>query len=550
MTYTVAFQRPRLPAEKSDNTTSLSVYNVKRYIGLGYDAVFGNPFGSFGLSKGSGYRNPILETTLFSNAGNPNDEQLDGSWTRELATCWISDTRDGIDDDELVHDLQNEFKVEGAESNELLNANIKSIVDKQVENKYTTKYRISKSFCAIRESGVVLPYNGTVSSVFAKDVKHLPEITGDEGNCTPDVYVIDQSHKDCGNIHLWIKFFRRYGTHITTRIMIGGQIIYIDRVVKGKSSAKVKNKKTENNGDYNVEDDFNSAMRGARESNQMLVIGGYYFTGLESNDSDAFKKWFKSVWIRPMPIRASFTSLEHFLGDKANSYRYALKFYQNIQNVANGHSLNYHTFSQMLKETVTVVSDIGFANCPKGMVVVVGFVLSNSTPIHIDACVASRSFCSSDVLRKDAIAVALCAKGPGFNIVAFDSKDRRRCPNDQVVAFGFQVFTDESSALQLAACPTGRQDCGMMPGKDGVEWKACIDSKLLDSEYSPRTGGTLNGKYKTIKCPKGQKVVSGFTLRRMGNTLKVDNCTADIETCDIRCSGYECSEGAAYMLCL
>ncbi|ORM42129.1 uncharacterized protein BXIN_0696 [Babesia sp. Xinjiang] len=516
------------------------------YIGLGYDAIFGNPFGSFGQNNDAGYRNPIVETSVSIGDKQPHDQSPNNqSWTREIATCWLSDTREDVGDEDLLHDLQNEFQVEGPESNEILEANIRSESNGDSNSIYTKKYRIAKSFCAIKESGIVLPYKGTISSVFLKDVENLPKEIANLGTCTPDVYIAEPTHEDCADIHMWMKFFKRYGTHITTRLVIGGQIIYIDRVVTAEKSTNTQHKKVEGDKNVSVVDDFRAMMNGTRESHQMWVIGGFYFTGLEHNDSRAFNKWLQSVWKRPMPIRANFSSLDHFLGEKGDSYHHALSFYRNFQNVANGHSLNYRTFSQMLKEMVMVVADNGFARCPSDMVVVAGFVITKSIPISIDTCIPS-----SDVIRDDAIAVALCAKGTGFTLTAIESKNSRSCPGDLVVAFGFQLFVDQSSALQLTACPSGRRDCGSMPSRDGVEWKACIQRSLLDSSFSPRSGAILHRQYKTLGCPDSQKVVSGFSLRRIENKLVVDKCLPGIKTCSIRCGSEKCRDGAAYMLCL
>eukprot|EP00371_Babesia_bovis_P002520 XP_001611167.1 hypothetical protein [Babesia bovis T2Bo] len=512
---------------------------------MGYDAVLGNPFGSLGQDKDSGYRNPILETHVTISGDKTKSSEQNGLWVRELSTCWISDTHDDVGDDELVRELQNEFTVEGSENSELLSASINSMADDKPTSKHTVNYRIAKSFCAIRESGIMVPFTGKISSVFIKEVEALPSINEDYGPCTPDVFIVDPLKSDCSSMHQWVKFFKRYGTHMTSHITIGGQIISIDRMVEGEKITKMV--KTLGGGEsiYKVTDKFSSVMTGKRESHQMLILGGYYFSGLESNDSKAFNRWSKSVWERPMPIRANFTSLEHFMGDKSKSYQHAVRFYRGVQNVANGHSLNYTTISQMLKETVTVVSNTGSAYCPTGMSVVSGFVMTKTEPFHIDSCVAS-----SDVLKDNVLAVALCAKGAHINFVTIESKERRKCPNDLVVAFGFQMFTDETSAMQLASCPIGQADCGDMPGKGGIEWKVCTQRNLLDSNFEPRTAATREGYYANMDCPSSQKVVSGFVLRRTRGSLQVDSCMAGISSCSIQCTDGTFTAGNGFIICL
>ncbi|GBE62730.1 MAC Perforin domain containing protein, putative [Babesia ovata] len=496
--------------------------NVKNYVGIGYDAVFGNPLGSSGPSNDSGYRNLIVESHKNASDQQGNKSQSNGVWTRELSTCWRSDKREGAGDEDLMRDLQNEFQLEGAESNELLEANLRNMIANDEPNTKSEKYTVAKSFCATKEGGIILPFKGNLSPFFLNDVGHLPkELSGIE-TCTPDVYIAEPSNKACDAVNKWVQFFRRYGTHITSHVI----------VVKQEVSKRATGDKPDAPENVSIVHNFKSVMKGRRESRQMWVVGGFYVKGLESNDLHALKVWAKSLRQRPMPIRATFTSLDHFLGDKAKVYHEAMQFYRNFQSVANGHSLNYRTFSQMLRETVTVTADDGIARCPANMAVVAGFVVTRTDPMRIDTCIPSRSFCASDVLRGNAIAVALCARGGGFTMTAIESTGFRACPDDLVVAFGFQLYNDGSGSLQVAACPSGREDCGVMPSRNGVEWKVCARRKLLDSSFAPVTRGAREGEFNLVPCENPQKVVSGeFNLPNAHN-LRIRPDTQSLKTRD------------------
>ncbi|CDR96255.1 hypothetical protein, conserved [Babesia bigemina] len=523
--------------------------NIKNYVGIGYDAVFGNPLGASGPSNDSGYRNLIVESHKSAIDKQSNKPQSNGVWNRELATCWRSDSREGAGDDDLMRDLQNEFQLEGAESNELLEANLRYAIGDSEPKEKSGKYTIAKSFCATKEGGIILPFKGNLSPLFVKDVGNLPnELTGIK-TCTPDVYVVEPSNKDCEAINKWVQFFRRYGTHITSHIVVGGQIIFIDRAVNQVVSTAIGCDKVASPKNVSIYHGFKSVMKGRRESRQMWVIGGFYVKGLESNDLRALKLWARSLSQRPMPIRATFTSLDHFLGDKAKTYHEAMQFYRNFQSVANGHSLNYRTFSQMLRETVTVTTNNGIARCPANMAVVAGFSVTKRDPMRIDTCIPSRPFCASDVLREDTIVVALCAKGGGFTMTAIESTELRACPDDLVVAFGFQLYIDESYSLQLTACPPGRVDCGIMPGKRGVEWKVCTRRNLLDSSFAPITTGAKVGDWKLVQCNDPQKIVLGFILKRNYTKSEISDCRPNMATCAIACSVRGCKEAVSYTIC-
>ncbi|GIX61978.1 MAC/Perforin domain containing protein [Babesia caballi] len=503
-----------LKRAKKTKLTSSDAEFARKYVGLGYDAVFGNPFGSSGPNNDSGYRNPVIETHVHHSGRHIYEPATKGTWNREISTCWRSEAHEGVGDKDLLQELHNEFQLEGAESNELLEANLRSSMNGNDTTEHSGNYKIAKSFCAIGESGIVLPFNGKLSPSFVNDVANLPTDIAKLSACTPDVYVAEPSNKDCSNINKWMLFFKRYGTHITSHMVI-------DRAATASKQAKHDNNTTGDNPSTSVVENFESLMKGTRESRQMWVIGGFYVKGLEYNDLRAFKTWSNNIWRRPMPIRGSFSSLDHFMGDKARSYQDALQFYRNFQKIANGHSLNYRTLTEMLKETETVVSSGAIAYCPQNMVVVVGFVLTTKEPFHIDTCMASRTFCSSDVLREDAISMAICAKGTGFELTAIDSKGTLACPGDLVVAFGFQLFVDQSSVLQVAACPSGRssllwcnrtvgrRDCGEMPSKEGVEWKVCIRRNLLDNSFTPRTGVAKKRTRSVVNCPEPQRISSG-----------------------------------------
>lgn len=135
---------------------------------------------------------------------------------------------------------------------------------------------------------------------------------------------------------------------------------------------------------------FERNLEGSRQSRKMWIIGGFYVKGLEFNDLKALKQWSHNVKRRPMAIRGRFSSLEHFLGNKAHAYNQAIQFYRSLQKVSNGHSLNYKNFTEMLKETVTVASNSGIVHCPADMVVVAGFGIKGTLPMQIDSCIPSR----------------------------------------------------------------------------------------------------------------------------------------------------------------
>ncbi|KAK1444306.1 hypothetical protein BgAZ_102120 [Babesia gibsoni] len=512
-------RHPNVHSTNSTNVLMPDSNYTTDYVGRGYDAVFGNPFGSSSRTVDSGYRNSIIDRSEDAGYESKKAPSSDLVWQRELSTCWHSDEREGMCDDDIMKELKDEFQMEGTDTNDLLEANIRNSFDSDKTLVTSAKYRVTNAFCAIREGGMILPFKGKLSTFFIKDLGNVPEKIDGLKVCSADVYLAEPMKEECKGIDKWIKFFKRYGTHVTTHAVTGGHIIYIDNMASVNNSAK--NEENMSAGvNVSTKHNFNRTLSGSRESSQMWIIGGYYAKGLESNSYSAFRTWSQNVWKRPMPIRGSFASLEHFVGDKAKAYADALQFYRQLQSVANGHSLNYYTFYQMIKEMTAVTANDPLVHCPDGMVVVAGFVISKNIPMDIDSCVTSRTFCSSDVIRNNAFSMALCSK-PGSFTMSMTSTSKRSCPGDSVVAAGFQLYFDDSLSMQLTPCPTGsstlvmnyssigKTDCGEMPGNLGVEWKICVPRRILESRITVFAGGVRAGENKLISCQHPQKVTLG-----------------------------------------
>ncbi|BAM40806.1 uncharacterized protein TOT_030000068 [Theileria orientalis strain Shintoku] len=306
---------------------------LKGYAGLGFDLIVGNPFNNFNDLNTFGLRSsiiaqPVVRIDEFDNIFVEGNKRV---WYRSVVNCYQDFEPHLIDNEsDLVKDLFNDFSLDSPFSEELWQRNARGLDVKNFVNS-DSKLKILKSYCSLYETGLILPYNGSLSKDFREGVKKLPDSVERASDCPLDLFITEPKTDKCKNIRAWINFFKVYGTHVTTYVLIGGKFINMDSAVNIKLNEKVDKSTSENA--TQTTDIFQRKVKASKLKKNMWIIGGYFVEGLERINSASFATWVRTIRNRAMPIKAKFSALSIFFPEKQQAYLSSLKYYSELMGI-------------------------------------------------------------------------------------------------------------------------------------------------------------------------------------------------------------------------
>ncbi|UKK00983.1 hypothetical protein MACK_001796 [Theileria orientalis] len=300
------------------------------YAGLGFDLIVGNPFDNFNDLNSFGFRSSIIAQPVvrIDELNNIFVEGNKSVWYRSVVNCYQDYEPHLIDNEsDLVKDLFNDFSIDSPFSEELWQRNASGLDIKNFVNN-DSKLKMIKCYCSLYETGLILPYHGSLSEDFRESVKNLPSSVESTSDCPLDLFITEPKTDKCKNIRTWIDFFKVYGTHVTTYVLIGGKFINMDSAINIHLNEKQDKSNSENN--TQTTDIFKRKMKASKLKKNMWIIGGYFVEGLDKINSASFAKWVRSIQNRSMPIKAKFSSLSVFFPEKQQAYSSSLKYYSEL----------------------------------------------------------------------------------------------------------------------------------------------------------------------------------------------------------------------------
>ncbi|CDR93986.1 mac/perforin domain containing protein, putative [Babesia bigemina] len=352
--------------DESDDVTDVADYireqNVDvlrtppglEYLGSGYDMVKGNPLGDTITLLDPGYRANIIQMHWRKDFEGVSNSLLymqpKGAWVRSYVSCHKSDT---VSEVGKSKSLKNALSVDASVSAEVPGDSLKFAASasynnvKNSESQKGLKKYVSRSYCLNYVAGIPSSIPWDYTTAFTIALKQLPtkfEHERDGVICSPSIYRDNPTSKACLDLGVrpWMRFFTIFGTHVTTKIYLGGKMVTL---IETKASQEAKLKKlgidvkaeisvqaqvaTANGavgvGVSKLKDSKNESLDSKKST---LALGGDIY-GKGKNLS--FNDWAETVSSFSMPVKAEYTPIANFLGKNfVDAYNDAYVFYGKV----------------------------------------------------------------------------------------------------------------------------------------------------------------------------------------------------------------------------
>ncbi|GBE60831.1 perforin PLP1, putative [Babesia ovata] len=352
--------------DESDDSTDMKDYkhdtNIEsiraplglEYLGAGYDMVKGNPLGDTITLLDPGYRANTIQMHWrkdFEGLSNSLEYiQPKGAWVRSYVSCHKSDTVSEVGQSESMKNaLSVDASVSAAVPGDVLkfaaSANYNNV--KNSENQKGVKTYVSRSYCLNYAAGIPTSIPWDYTTAFNIALKQLPtkfEYERDGVICSPSIYRDNPTSKACSDLGVrqWMRFFTIFGTHVTTKIYLGGKMVTrietkanqeanLARLgVDVKAEISVQAQVATANGALGVDvskfkDDKSKTLDSKKST---LALGGDIY-GKGKNLS--FNDWAETVPNFSMPVKAEYTPIAKFLStDYVDAYNDAYVFYGKV----------------------------------------------------------------------------------------------------------------------------------------------------------------------------------------------------------------------------
>ncbi|CDR97760.1 MAC/perforin domain containing protein, putative [Babesia bigemina] len=589
--------KPQIELE-DDGTINAGLAAAIRYLGSGYDIVFGNPLGDPVIMVDPGYRDPVLKldwTEDYHNHDGANLKEPRGGWIRPELSCRQAETVDHVN---TIEDYKKELSVDAKISADIpfyfgfsASGGYKTFVKTLSTN--TTKNYILKTYCLRYVAGIQDFKSVQPMPSFKNDVEELPE-KFDSESCTMEIYRNDEDDKKCvDSVHPWIKFFKKYGTHYTTVIHLGGKVTNqiqmkktdvaaiqkhgynIDSYIKANSGIPFLNL---GQASFNSAGDMSSDSKknSFKTERSIIVIGGDVPT--DGTDKVSMQEWTRSLYRKPMPIKVNLDSIKTLIEDKEKraTFDVALKYYSELYGIspdeiyaANGVKNGIATMA-MGGQVVTYEGyTAGSAVCPDNNVIMMGFALTVTRkrklvfndsyfvtsiapcPVGKEKCIASGSDPNSEVrvwilCGKEPIPLLIQETAVSSNATAVAS-----CPADYTIAFGFGISIPKGLRITNAdsyACRSGQSSCTHTSSNKSYNavWIACVEKNA--PELSNITSHAVvsatsacptqsHTSYVDNKCPQNSKLITSWkinvTKKEDRQEQLLDNCSKEWNGCKV-----------------
>ncbi|UKK00118.2 hypothetical protein MACK_000188 [Theileria orientalis] len=567
----IMFYNPRDPAEDWNNS---GLAASLRYLGSGYDIIFGNPLGDPVVMMDQGYRNPVIKLDWdveYLNSDGANLKEPHGSWVRPEFSCRQSETIDHVN---TVEDFKKELSIDAQASYGIPyffsfsgSTGYKNFVKSTATNKVRTY--ITKTYCLRYVAGIVNFNSMDTTEEFRKAVSDLPNYF-DSQACTLELFKNNEDDPLCANsVRPWVKFIKMFGTHFTTIVHLGGKITHqvqinksdvldmqqhgvnVDLSVKAAISPTLLD-----NLNLGTKTESESARRSESEhfkyEKQVLVIGG---DGLvDSKDINSLNCWTKDLYKKPMPIQIKLESIKSLLtNDKQReSFEEALKFYSETYGVSPdeiykkyGRQFGIASLVQKGYQVVYSGNKSGSAVCPPKTVIIMGFTMTimkkknfigkNEFVISITHCPVGEEKClvSNDSQMSESRIWAVCGEDtiPLLNqqtSVKLDEPATASCPSGYSIAYGFAFSIpkgNKTSSTDSYPCRPGTLSCtheSTDKSATNAVWIACVENgapQLTDiSNHMVSTSSrhcsskAKDSEYSDNVCPTNSKLIAGWSM--------------------------------------
>ncbi|KAK1937289.1 MAC/perforin domain containing protein [Babesia divergens] len=567
-----------------------------RYLGSGYDIVFGNPLGDPTIMVDPGYRDPVLKldwTEEYHNHDGANIKEPRGAWIRPELSCRQAESVDHVN---TIEDYKRELSVDAQLSADIpfyfsfsASSGYRNFVKTLSAN--LTKSYILKTYCLRYVAGIHDRKNVATMPSFDADVVALPDAF-DAEKCPMDKYRNNEEDQECSDsVRPWMKFFQKYGTHYTTIIHLGGKITNQIQIKKTDVASLQKH-------GYNIdatikanagipflslgEANFSSSGEISSDSRKntlnhdklIIVIGGDVPT--DGTDKVSMKEWTKSLYKKPMPIKVNLESIKTLITDekKKNIFDTALKYYAEVYGISQdemyqteGRDNGIASLAMKGHPVVFHGNAGGSAVCPQNKVIMMGFAMSvtqkRKTLFHdieyvtsIAPCPIGKEKCVATVPEgKNEVRIwILCGEEP-IPLLIQESKVTDNapavasCPNDYSIAFGFGISIPKGLEVTPAdgyACRAGQSTCthSSNHASRNAVWIACVEKNapelgdITNHAVAVSTPGCTKRiqatDFKDNICPQNSQLITSWKMQmEEGNK----NASPKMTTCPAASNG-------------
>ncbi|CRG98888.1 perforin-like protein 4, putative [Plasmodium relictum] len=576
---------PSLCFDPKNETDNFNNEIFSKYLGKGYDILFGYPLPNNELIEDPGIREVILDTTNTINV-------------IQDFTCKKDEYLNVI---ESINDVM-DLAMENINIDDL-DTNIRPFSASMPYASYFTDLEIKKKKYAIAQNTCLHSYASlnlrestkTMNKNFLLDTEKLPVLSNKkEDKCSKILYLYDPNNEYCLNsIKPWIEFFQKYGTHLLLSAHFGGKSFNSLEITMQKSEEiKIyKYKYSIGNVPYLnifkapslvldiIETKINRKLdlkkkeiQNKKEIN-LDIRGGNSFDGKWNELT--YEIWKSSIYSNFVPVYLDLVSLSSFMSkNKKESYDIALLYYNNL----------YGTDKEnlYLSQNITDVFSKGkqitgsgkgslILSCPVGYIKSTGFIffydtseklknLKNGEPrINIYPCHNKGEYdisCSYTTKNDNIISFGwiYCVK---HSFIKFETiykgsisqKEKSldiKCSEGNTIAFGFKMKLKKKENLEkikVKPCNVGNSNCSIHETKndsDYLLWGFCVPlsfqtiSSLQVTYISEKNVTTdVSGTCSDIYINKNDNIFLGFTFSFNNDIEKVktSSCKANSKIC-------------------
>nr|PVC53927.1 hypothetical protein MACL_00003416 [Theileria orientalis] len=510
------------------------------YLGAGYDLIKGNPMGDNITLLDPGYKSNVIQMHWNKKVENISNSmkylQPVGGWIRPYSSCHKVETVNEINSSDsilksLSADASVSFNLAGDALKFAASAKYKKL--DSASKSGTSKMFINKSYCFKYVAGISTFLNRDFTLGFQSSLDRLVnKFQGleNESSCKPYMYREDPGNNSCYKMGIthWMELFNTFGTHVATKIYLGGKIFTTMEVKKNQEkklsdqgvdvkailSAEIKNSNIDSNVQVSVIKSNNSNENLLDTKKSTFVLGGDIYGKGKTMD---FIEWSKSVSQHPMPIKAEFTPISHFM-DKSlrEAYNKAYLYYGKV--ILESDYLRYQNQMQLTPEQFMMDIDIESTSgkgvtslkCKDGKSIQFGFVMSTlkDNTHNVTECPTHRTECSSpknDEVLYSTIWIG-CRSENLINLTQKLTKDKEpACDSDYSILLGSYFFNNKSNYLLMKPCKLGENKCDV-DGEVEYTWMVCTKKFW---QLNTRSKVVKKSDLSSISCSPGETIAFG-----------------------------------------
>lgn len=509
------------------------------YLGSGYDIIFGNPAGDPLLKVDPGYRDSIIKLTYPKFDDDFPDlyksKSPSGAYVRDEISCNRSEKKTELNS---LSEYSNELSTDTSINVSFFGISLFSASSGYKEMSQTlqrkkSKTSMLKSYCFQYVAALSSYGQWTLTDQFMRALSLLPShfnsLEHDGTTCTAAEMKQNPEQAGCGpSVHVWMTFFKNFGTHVSTLLHLGGKITQIYKYSRSysessSSTSSYSNVKAAFGSSGKVSTSSSSSSHhqsdNTSEEKETIVIGGSVI--YDPNKSEEFVKWAKSVRKLPMPIKGEYEPLskimpQHLLNVYTNAMEFYIKLYGSASRGRTAIPLDMSKIDlrQLLRTTTTMVANDGrglvSVKCPANAMVIAGFKfsfpyeLSLIDNIELDECDLDKEDCASNTndLQIYNNVFAMCATDPvpfmeQITVTEMANEVILECnTQNEIVLMGFAIISkrDSKSNVKIStqACKYGKNHC-VIRNENATNdsdvslitgWIVCISKDYMNSAHT------------------------------------------------------------------